>query len=265
MKVAARGDKTDRFTKVPDWVFQAGLSCHELAALVALLRYAPDIRPSQATLCRDAGMGRTKLIATLRSLESKGIVRTKHRADGNGRQQANRYAISAPVGVRHTNTAVHGANIGGSATRTPGCSPGEQGSVRDTNTNHTRNELEQDELEQERTIHPLPLKGGEGEGGSGSKQENGKWDRTRFEPLRSDLPACLLHDEETVELIFGFWEDNDGAKTRRAWDLLMRDLEAIVNDDDGGLYIVSSELSGAIISGQRKITYAAWLRKMGRI
>lgn len=71
-------------------VRDARLPGHEKAVLFALASRLPCVRPSVALVCQDCGFGRSKVLAVLRSLEKRGMVR---RTRLGGRYGTNAYEL----------------------------------------------------------------------------------------------------------------------------------------------------------------------------
>ena len=91
----------ERFAKVESFLFEVGFTCYELAVLAALKNHVPNIRPSIDLLTREAGMSRSKLKATLRSLVAMGAVEVYKQFDGRGGQSSNSYRLTLDL-VRGT-------------------------------------------------------------------------------------------------------------------------------------------------------------------
>jgi hypothetical protein len=84
----------ERFAKVESFLFEVGFTCFELAVLTALKNHAPNIRPSIDLLTREAGMSRSMVKKSLRTLAEMGAIEVHRNFDDHGGQFPNSYRLT---------------------------------------------------------------------------------------------------------------------------------------------------------------------------
>ena len=247
------------FIAFPAWIFKKQiedpewLSCKEIALILALQSFADGMRGDQAVypgierLCKMTALSKRTVIDSIKSLQEKGLVEKTTRYE-NGERKTNIYTLKIWNHARPAVSEPSQLGAGSALTPDPRCKnrqtlgAGFAPKLEPVNNNQIKP-----------PISPLPAE-------SGPQATRDK----RFRPCADDIPFDL---QNLAEQICNFFNAHkSGAKTKRAFDGLIKELLRIKADKAGGIKAVQTQLATAIKRsemGEKKwasITYENWER-----
>jgi hypothetical protein len=81
--------------------------------------------------------------------------------------------------------------------------------------------------------------------------------RRRFTPGPEHVPLDL---QPLADDLLGFWAGKQGARSERAWSLLLGEVRRIRDDRQGGLEVAGTQLQAGTQAGWQSVTHANWQR-----
>jgi len=226
------------FTALPNWL-HGKASSMEIAVLWSLQFYAPEIRPSLATVARGCGLSRSTVAKVIADMERKGWLRREQRIDPTGAcaptlYQLNIWPVDQPPGLElvtpesSAGSPSAGRGIvretdGGSPSAGRGLSVRRTGVVRETDTNKNNPTRS---IQQEEETPPPPLAGGS-RADSAVAADRGQPDT---QALR--LPACA---EPHRALVVRWWKLRRIKHPGAPQQLDQRSHDAILHADAEGV------------------------------
>ena len=253
------------FVAFPAWIFKKQLeepewlSCKEIALLLALQSFADGMRsdlsvhPSIERLCKMTAMSKRTIIDCIKQLQEKELIEKTTRYE-NGERKTNIYTLKLWNHAQPVVSEPSHLGAGSALTPDPKCKnrqtlgAGFAPKLEPLNNNH---------------INPpiSPRSAGEGRSATPETAARGS---ARFTAETKHIPFDLQNVADDVCAFFN--SHKSGAKTKRAFDGLIKELLQIKLDKSGGIKAVQSQLAVAIkrsTMGEKKwasITYDNWQR-----